>query len=52
MEEKMVKKKFNRQDLLITPLAAARVVEELIPEETDIKVLKEIIAFGSNSAAQ
>ena len=41
-----------REELLVTPLATARVVEELIPEETDIKVLKEIITLGSNSAAQ
>ena len=41
----MVTKKF-KGELLIMPLAAARVVEEIIPEETDTKALKEIIHFA------
>ncbi len=43
--------KFNR-DLLITPVAAGEVLKELIPEETDPEVLKEIIEFASILAPQ
>ncbi|MGZ6224720.1 MAG: hypothetical protein ACXWMH_04320 [Syntrophales bacterium] len=41
----MVTKRFE-EVLLIMPLAAARVVEEMIPEETDIEAIKEIIKFA------
>jgi hypothetical protein len=46
----MVTKEFDK-DLLIMPLAAAEVVKEIIPEETDTKALKEIIKFASHLVA-
>ncbi len=46
----MFTKKFKKE-LLITPLAAAGVVEETIPEETDTEALKEIINFAYHLAA-
>lgn len=37
-------------DFLMMPLAAVEVLEELIPEETDVEALKEIIKFASHLA--
>jgi hypothetical protein len=45
----MFTKKFEKE-LLMMPLAAAGVVEEVIPEETDMEALKEIIKFASHLA--
>jgi hypothetical protein len=45
----MVGKKFKKE-LLITPLAAAKVLEEIIPEETDTEALKETIKFAGHLA--
>jgi hypothetical protein len=45
----MFTKKFEKE-LLMMPLAAAGVVEEIIPEETDMEALKEIIKFAGHLA--
>ena len=44
----MVNEKFNKKNLLITPLATAEVVRELIWEESDSETLEEIIKFSSH----
>jgi hypothetical protein len=43
----MITKKFETE-LLITPLAAAGVLQEIIPQEIDTETLKEIIKFAGH----
>ena len=43
----MVKKEFVKEFLMM-PLATAKALEEIIPEETDTEKLKETIKFASH----
>jgi hypothetical protein len=45
----MFTKKFEKEFLMM-PLATARALEEIIPEETDTETLKETIKFAGHLA--